>query len=43
MYNGDFDVYWRKYATPEFVGYALKEIRGDDMTAVRLRIARQML
>jgi 4-hydroxybenzoyl-CoA reductase subunit beta len=43
MDNTDFDVYWRKHVVPEFVGYALREIRGDDMTAVRLRIARQAL
>jgi hypothetical protein len=28
---------------PEFVGYALREIRGDDMSATRLRIARHAL
>jgi len=43
MDNTDFDVYWRKHVVPEFVGYALREIRGDDMTAVRMRIARQAL
>jgi hypothetical protein len=26
--------------TPDFVGYALRELRGDDMRATRLRIAR---
>jgi hypothetical protein len=27
----------------EFVGYALREIRGDDMSATRVRIARHDL
>ncbi len=43
MDNADFDVYWRKHVVAEFVGYALKELRGDDMSAVRLRIARRTL
>jgi 4-hydroxybenzoyl-CoA reductase subunit beta len=43
MDNADFDVYWRKHVVAAFVGYALKELRGDDMSAVRLRIARQTL
>jgi len=43
MDNTDFDVYWRKQVVAEFVAYALKEIRGDDMGAVRLRIARRAL
>jgi hypothetical protein len=37
------DLYWRKGVVPEFVAYALREIRGDDMSATRLRIARQAL
>ena len=41
MDNTDLDVYWRKEVVPSFVGYALREIRGDDMRALRLRIARQ--
>jgi 4-hydroxybenzoyl-CoA reductase subunit beta len=41
--NTDYDVYWRKHVVPEFVGYALKEIRGDDLNATRLSIARQTL
>jgi len=28
---------------PAFFGYALREIRGDDMSATRLKIARQTL
>jgi 4-hydroxybenzoyl-CoA reductase subunit beta len=43
MDNTDLDVYWRKEVVPSFVGYALREIRGDDMRAVRLKTARQVL
>ncbi len=38
--NTDLDIYWRKQVVAEFVGYALKEIRGDDMRATRVRYAR---
>jgi len=41
MDNTDLDLYWRKEVVGAFVGYALKEIRGDDMRATRMRIARQ--
>jgi hypothetical protein len=27
----------------DFVGYALREVRGDDVSATRLKIARQAL
>jgi 4-hydroxybenzoyl-CoA reductase subunit beta len=43
MDNTDFDVYWRKEVVAEFTAYALKELRGDDMDAVRLRVARRTL
>jgi 4-hydroxybenzoyl-CoA reductase subunit beta len=43
MDNADLDLYWRKDVTAEFARYALRELRGDDMRAVRLRIARQPL
>ncbi|MCX7139632.1 MAG: FAD binding domain-containing protein [Proteobacteria bacterium] len=43
MDNTDLDVYWRKEVVPNYVGYALREIRGDDMSAVRLQTARQLL
>jgi 4-hydroxybenzoyl-CoA reductase subunit beta len=43
MDNTDLDVYWRKEVVPSYVGYALRELRGDDMSAVRLRTARQAL
>jgi len=38
--NADFDVYWRKGVVGSFVGYALAELRGDDLRATRLRTAR---
>jgi 4-hydroxybenzoyl-CoA reductase subunit beta len=41
--NTDLEIYWRKEVVPAFVGYALRQIRGDDMRATRLRIARQSL
>ena len=43
MDNTDLDVYWRKEVVPSFVGYALRELRGDDMRAERMRITRQVL
>jgi 4-hydroxybenzoyl-CoA reductase subunit beta len=43
MDNTDLDLYWRKDVVAAFVGYALREIRGDDVTATRLRVARQTL
>jgi 4-hydroxybenzoyl-CoA reductase subunit beta len=41
--NADLDLYWRKAVTADFVGYALRELRGDDMRATRLRITRYAL
>jgi len=41
--NTDFAGLWRKRVTRDFVGYALRELRGDDMRGVRRRIARQLL
>jgi len=43
MDNTDLDLYWRRDVVSAFVGYALREIRGDDMRAIRMRIARQVL
>jgi 4-hydroxybenzoyl-CoA reductase subunit beta len=43
MDNTDLDLYWRKGVVPEFVGYALRELRGDDMGATRLRVTRHAL
>jgi 4-hydroxybenzoyl-CoA reductase subunit beta len=43
MDNTDMDLYWRKEVADDFAGYALRELRGDDMRAIRLRIARTQL
>ncbi|MEO8719152.1 MAG: FAD binding domain-containing protein [Burkholderiales bacterium] len=43
MDNTDLDLYWRKDVAATFAGYALREVRGDDMREPRLRIARQAL
>jgi 4-hydroxybenzoyl-CoA reductase subunit beta len=43
MDNADMDLYWRKEVVASFTGYALRELRGDDMTAIRQRTARQAL
>ena len=43
MDNTDLDIYWRKDVVSSFVGYALRELRGDDMRDVRMRISRQAL
>ena len=43
MDNTDFTLHWRKRVAREFVGYALRELRGDDMRATRVRIARHDL
>jgi 4-hydroxybenzoyl-CoA reductase subunit beta len=40
MDNADLDLYWRKGVVGAFVGYALRELRGDDMRETRGRIAR---
>lgn len=38
--NTDFDMSWRKKVTAEFVTYALRELRGDDVRAERESITR---
>ena len=38
--NTDFDMTWRKRVTAEFVTYALRELRGDDMRGERLLLTR---
>jgi len=38
--NTDLDLYWRKDVSAQFATYALRELRGDDMTQMRLKIAR---
>jgi 4-hydroxybenzoyl-CoA reductase subunit beta len=43
MDNTDMDLYWRKQVADDFVGYALRELRGDDLRETRLKIARQAL
>ena len=43
MDNTDMDLRWRKHVVADFVGYALRELRGDDMGATRLRIAKQLV
>ena len=40
MDNADLDLYWRKEVTSAFVGYALRELRGDDLRETRSRTAR---
>jgi 4-hydroxybenzoyl-CoA reductase subunit beta len=43
MDNTDFTLHWRKRVAEEFVTYALRELRGDDMAETRRRIARHDL
>jgi 4-hydroxybenzoyl-CoA reductase subunit beta len=43
MDNTDFELVWRKKMVTSLATCALKELRGDDMSATRLRIARQIL
>ena len=43
MDNTDFTLHWRKRVAGEFVTWALRELRGDDMQAQRSRIARHDL
>lgn len=38
--NTDFDMTWRKRVTTEFVTYALRELRGDDVRAERESLTR---
>jgi 4-hydroxybenzoyl-CoA reductase subunit beta len=40
--NTDFDMSWRKKVAGEFVTYALRELRGDDMRAERLQVTRHV-
>jgi len=41
MDNTDFELVWRKRMVTALAGYALRELRGDDMRATRLTLARQ--
>ena len=43
MDNTDFGLVWRKRVTRDFVTYALRELRGDDVRELRRGIARQEL
>ena len=43
MDNTDFTLHWRKRMAAEMVGYALRELRGDDVRELRRRIARHTL
>ena len=43
MDNTDFALHWRKRVTRDFVGYALREVRGDDVRELRRRVSRQEL
>jgi CO/xanthine dehydrogenase FAD-binding subunit len=41
MDNTDYSLVWRKRVTREFVTYALRELRGDDLRERRRTISRQ--
>jgi 4-hydroxybenzoyl-CoA reductase subunit beta len=43
MDNTDFTLAWRKRVTRDFVTYALREVRGDDVSKLRLSVARQLV
>jgi 4-hydroxybenzoyl-CoA reductase subunit beta len=43
MDNTDFTLHWRKRVVKDFVTYALREVRGDDMRETRVKIARHAL
>ncbi|MDD1632757.1 MAG: hypothetical protein LUP91_11220, partial [Methylococcaceae bacterium] len=43
MDNTDLDLDWRRDVVGAFVGYALRELRGDDMRDTRFKIAKQVL
>jgi 4-hydroxybenzoyl-CoA reductase subunit beta len=43
MDNTDFELVWRKRMVRALVTYALRELRGDDVTPLRVSLARQTL
>jgi 4-hydroxybenzoyl-CoA reductase subunit beta len=43
MDNTDFSLHWRKRVVREFVSYALREVRGDDMSDVRRKVSKLLL
>ncbi|MDH4066970.1 MAG: FAD binding domain-containing protein [Acidobacteriota bacterium] len=43
MDNTDFDLVWRKKMVTALAEHALRELRGDDVRAARVRLARQVI
>src|SRR5262249_36621188 len=43
MDNTDFSLLWRKRVTRQFVTYALRELRGDDVRELRMKSSREEL
>jgi 4-hydroxybenzoyl-CoA reductase subunit beta len=43
MDNTDFSLHWRKRVARAFVTYALREVRGDDVRGLRLKVSRMLL
>ena len=43
MDNTDFTLAWRKRVTRDFVTYALREVRGDDVSKLRRSVAGQLI
>jgi CO/xanthine dehydrogenase FAD-binding subunit len=43
MDNTDFSLLWRKRMVRDFVSYALREVRGDDVRELRRRVSRAAL
>ena len=43
MDNTDFSLIWRKRMVRDLVNYALRELRGDDVTDLRRRVSRAVL
>ncbi|MCU1382022.1 MAG: hypothetical protein JWL71_719 [Acidobacteria bacterium] len=43
MDNTDFDLTWRKRVTKDVVGYALRELRGDDVREWRRTLSKMLL
>jgi hypothetical protein len=43
MDNTDFELVWRKKMVATLATCVLRELRGDDVSALRLRLARQLI
>ena len=43
MDNTDYELVWRKKMIRPLVTYALRDMRGDDVSALRLKLTRQLL